>query len=538
MKNTLMTALAHVFITFMVAGVLTVPQAVEGQAPESALEDIDAGRKLYRKMCAFCHGDEGGGDGPVADYLSPRPRDFTKGLYKFRTTETGEVPTDEDLFRTITVGIPGTAMPAWDNLSEVQRWQLVYYLKTFSPDDFDPEFPPETATIGEEIPISPQTIEQGKTLYQSMKCWECHGQGGKGDGPASGTHKDDWGFPILPFNLTQGWKYKGGSSTRDIYTRLTTGLNGTPMPSYADNLSEEERWYLAHHISALVREEQTGSKVVLKSKLLEGDLPRDPDDLRWETAEFIEVPLAGQVIAKPRWQNPSIETIAIRSLYNDREIAFLLEWDDRTKNTSHEETANPYDREIEGTYAKVNISDEPKEILRDAVAIEFPVRIPEGPGKPYFFMGQPGKSVNIWHWKADWDKDTDRGTSVEELNASGYRKPPTPQPPESQSVNGRGVWSNGMWKVVMTRSLIAEDKGGDVPFEKGKLIPMAFMAWDGSNGETGLKMSISSWYYLLLETSTTIGAYLYALIAIVFAAGFEWWLVGRVRSSPVQKSST
>ena len=95
-----------------------------------------------------------------------------------------------------------------------------------------------------------------------------------------------------------------------------------------------------------------------------------------------------------------------------------------------------------------------------------------------------------------------------------------------------------MWKVVMTRSLIAEDKGGDVPFEKGKLIPMAFMAWDGSNGETGLKMSISSWYYLLLETSTTIGAYLYALIAIVFAAGFEWWLVGRVRSSPVQKSST
>lgn len=131
-------------------------------------------------------------------------------------------------------------------------------------------------------------------------------------------------------------------------------------------------------------------------------------------------------------------------------------------------------------------------ILRDAAAIQFSVKIPEGPEKPHFFLGNPGKPVNLWTWKADGQGDRARATPVEEGNATGYKTPFTVQPPGSQNVQGKGVWSNGRWKVVMKRTLLPKDPDKDVPFERGKLIPLAFHAWDGSNGETGLQRSISS----------------------------------------------
>jgi DMSO reductase family type II enzyme heme b subunit len=498
-------------------------------------ETIEAGRNLYEKKCGFCHGNEGRGDGPVADYLNPRPRDFTMGLYKIRTTTTGEPPADEDLFRAITIGVPGTSMPAWNNLNEVQRWQLVHYIKTFSPDDFDPEFPPEMVTIGEKIPKTPATIAMGKELYKNMKCWECHGDEGKGDGPTSGTHKDDWGFPILPFNLAQNWKYKGGSSIKDIYTRFATGMNGTPMPSYADNLSEEERWQLAQYVSTLIREEKEASKVVLKSRFVTEELPINPEDSVWERAESIDIPLSGQVISRPRWQNSSIEVISVRSLFNDEQIAFLLEWDDRTRDDSPHEGENRFIPETADTYEKVNISEAPKAAFSDSVAIQFPSVIPRGPQKPFFLFGQTGKSVNIWRWKADRIKEPVAEISIEELNSQGYKKPMTSQPLESQITRGQVLWHKGTWKVVMKRLLKTEDHKLDVQFERGKLMAMAFLAWDGSNGETGLKMSHSSWFYLLPEASTPLSAYIYGLIAVVVAAWFEWWLIRRVRMSAIIK---
>ncbi len=498
---------------------------------EATDETIEAGRNLYEKKCGFCHGNEGGGDGPVADYLNPRPRDFTMGLYKIRTTATGEPPSDEDLFKAITIGVPGTSMPAWDNLNEVQRWQLVHYIKTFSPDDFNPEYPPEMVTIGEKIPETPATIARGKELYKNMKCWECHGDGGKGDGPTSGTHKDDWGFRILPFNLTQSWKYKGGSGVKDIYTRFATGMNGTPMPSYADNLPEEERWQLAQYVSTLISEEKEASKVVLKSRFVTEELPINPGDSVWEKAESIDIPLSGQVISRPRWQNPSIEVISVRSMFNDEQIAFLLEWDDRTRNDSPHEGENRIMPETADTYEKVNIPEAPKAAFSDSVAIQFPSVLQRGPQKPFFLFGQTGKSVNIWRWKADRIKEPVAEISIEELNSQGYKKPMTSQPLESQITRGQVLWHKGTWKVVMKRLLKTEDHKLDVQFERGKLTAIAFLAWDGSNGETGLKMSHSSWFYLLPEASIPLRAYIYGLMAVIIAAWFEWWLIRRVRKT-------
>ena len=538
-KKLLIVALSTILIICMGMAAVTSAQIVLDGFPTEKIaatpEIIEAGKPLYKKRCSFCHGDKGAGDGSVADYLEPRPRDFTSGAFKFRTTSTGEVPIDEDIFRVITRGVPGTSMPSWGEVfTEEERWQLVHYIKTFSEDfaDFTEEDYNEIKiTIGKEMGATSETIAEGKKLYEKMKCWECHGQQGRGDGPSSGTHKDDWGYPTWPFNLTRGWKYRGGNTPKDIYIRFTTGVNYTPMPSYADNLSDEERWQLAHYIGTLIKEEEkAGSDVVLKSTFLTEDVPDDPNDSRWEKAEPIEIALSGQIIAKPRWQNPSIDSITVSSLYNKENIAFLLEWDDRKKDGSHKvgEYFSDSDEEIKYTYVKVG-SVRPEESIRDAVAIQFPVKIPEGPEKPYFLRGQSGKIVNLLTWKADWQDDPKRGTSVEEVNASGYKKPPVPQSTESQQAKGNGIWKDGKWKVVITRALTTEDKGKDIQFERGRLIPIAFNAWDGSKGERGLKMSISSWYYLLLETSAPFSVYLYALIGIVLASGFEMWLIRRLR---------
>src|SRR4051812_41354316 len=88
------------------------------------------GKAIYDARCIECHGESGRGDGPSAGYLSPRPRDFTTGRYKIRSTETGSVPTDEDLIQSVQQGLYGTAMPGWARiLSETEIRDVVTYLK-------------------------------------------------------------------------------------------------------------------------------------------------------------------------------------------------------------------------------------------------------------------------------------------------------------------------------------------------------------------------------------------------------------------------
>ncbi|RMF88432.1 MAG: hypothetical protein D6736_10530 [Nitrospinota bacterium] len=455
----------------------------------------------------------------MADYLDPRPRDFTLGSYKLRTTESGEPPLDEDLFQTISRGIPGTAMQGFASiLSPEERWQVIYFLKSFAADLF--EEPPVRAEIGPEPQVS---VEKGKEVYQRAKCWECHGQEGRGDGPSAAKLKDDWGFPILPRDLSKGWRYKGGTTLKEIFTRFTTGMDGTPMPSYADSLSEEDRWHLAAYVQSLIREPARGEPV-LRAKRMDRPLPRTPDDPLWREAEPLDVPLSGQVVVAPRWQTPSVDLITVRSLYNDKAIAFLLEWDDRFKNTTH--TGEPLP--VQDTYMQPALARQGS--FRDAVEIQFPVQIPQGAERPYFFLGQPGKPVYLWRWKADRNEDAGKGSPVEELNATGPQNPVLSQPPESQEVEGRGVWKHGRWQVVMIRARESQDRERDMVFQTGKLIPIAFHVWDGANGERGLLCAISSWQFLVLESSTPPRVYVYVFLAVIGSFGVEWWLIRWVRS--------
>ncbi|MBI2902832.1 MAG: c-type cytochrome [Candidatus Methylomirabilis oxyfera] len=488
-------------------------------------EAIAKGKAIYVKWCSFCHGLEGKGNGPAADYLNPRPRDFTIGSYKLRTTNSGEAPTDEDLFQTISRGITGTAMQGFEGvLTEEERRQVIAFIKTFTPDRF--EVPPERVEIGSEKSGS---IEKGKEVYhQKAKCWECHGKEGRGDGPGAANLKDDWDFPLFPANLTKGWRYKGGTSVRDIFTRFTTGMDGTPMPTFTDTLREEDRWNLAAYVRSLIKEEKGGADVVVHAKRIDQELSLDPNDPLWQEAKPRDIPLSGQVIVAPRWQNPSVDQITVRSLFNDKAIGFLLEWDDRFKDTVHKEEPLPPAKD---TYAKV--LPEKKWTLRDAVAIQFPVKIPGGLERPYFFLGEPSKPVVLWHWKADGNEDPKRRTPVEVLRATGPKNPLTPFLDEGQVVMGKGMWKNGRWKVVMMRPLAAKDKEKDIAFEVGRLIPIAFYAWDGSNGEQELLMSLSSWFYLIPEAPTPPAVYLYAFLAILGGFCAELLLVRWARSCPI-----
>ena len=494
-----------------------------GESAETGAS-AETGKAVYVKRCLPCHGERGDGKGPVAEFLNPRPRDFLMAAYRLRTTESGEAPTDEDLLRVMDRGIAGTSMSAWPTLTAAERREVVSYIKSFNKERF--ASPPTPIRVSTKIDSSRDIIARGRAIYQKAKCWECHGDEGRGDGPSAGQLKTDEGFRIRPTNLTKWWRYKGGHEAADIFIRLTTGLNGTPMPSYADALSEEERWELAHYVRSIQRE-GPGQEIILKASRIRGDLPTDPHDPRWQKGRALTVPLAGQVLAKPRWQNYSVDAVTVRALYNDAAIAFLLVWDDPSQDAEHR-PASPPDRS-ETTYPKIDPEEEPTQRLRDAIRLQFPVEIPQGPEKPHFFLGSPGRPVTLWHWKADLNADPARKTAVEEEYAEGFQSPIIIQP--GQRVEGKGVWEQGEWKVVMVRLLHGTERGKDITFEVGKLIPFALHAWDGANGEQGLRMSLSSWNFLLLETPIPVTVYVYSLLGIGIVGVLEWSLIRWVRPS-------
>lgn len=222
-------------------------------------EVTEEGKKTYSKYCAPCHGDEGKGDGPLARSLLPKPRDFSRGAYKFRTTPSGSLPTDQDIYKTISYGIPNSTMIPWDILTEQQRASVIPVLKSFS-EAFEVRKPDPSVDVGLEIRPSEKTLAEGKKIYEEkLECWKCHGVEGRGDGPSAAEQEDDFGFPIKPFDFTTG-KFKGGNSSTDVYLRFTTGLNGTPMPSFAKELTDDQRWCLTHYVLSLIRSCQEETK--------------------------------------------------------------------------------------------------------------------------------------------------------------------------------------------------------------------------------------------------------------------------------------
>jgi cytochrome c oxidase cbb3-type subunit I/II len=205
------------------------------------------GAEVYRLRCIPCHGVNGNGKGIHAARLSVPARDFTRGVYEFRSTPSGTLPTDLDLFRTVSRGVHGTAMLPWNWLGEDERWAVVEHVKSFSP-----RFREEGA--GEPVAVPPAPVETpalvalGSAAWVRNGCGKCHGEAGEGDGPSAPTLRRDGGAPIRPLPFSADRFLRGGSLA-DLWLTLATGLDGTPMPSYA-TVSTDELWALASWVRA------------------------------------------------------------------------------------------------------------------------------------------------------------------------------------------------------------------------------------------------------------------------------------------------
>ena len=209
-----------------------------------------AGAALYYRYCWGCHGARGNGDGENAPYLNILPRNFVAATFKCRSTPTGTLPLDSDLYNTIGRGFNFTNMPSWAALTAQNRADLVAFIKTFSA-RWVTEKPGDPIQIPAEPKLTVESIKHGGELFQKLECWKCHGQEGRGDGPSASTLTDSNDQPIRPYNFTSDNRSKCGRTNADLYRIFMTGLDGTPMPSFADVVKPEDAWDLVHYLRTL-----------------------------------------------------------------------------------------------------------------------------------------------------------------------------------------------------------------------------------------------------------------------------------------------
>lgn len=208
----------------------------------------------YRRYCLVCHGALGDGEGESAKWfeppLYPKPRNFTLGVFECRSTPTGTLPTDEDLYDTIARGIDRSNMPPWNTFTKQERADLVAWIKHYSP-RWQTEKPGTPIQVPPEPEVTAERVKAGQEVFGRVQCWKCHGVEGRGNGPSASTLQDDNGRPILPYNFADGGRFKCGTTDADLYKIFMTGLDGSPMPSFADNIKPDEAWDLVFYLRSL-----------------------------------------------------------------------------------------------------------------------------------------------------------------------------------------------------------------------------------------------------------------------------------------------
>jgi mono/diheme cytochrome c family protein len=456
-----------------------------GERPPSSARALEAqarqGAELYGTHCAPCHGISGRGDGRVAAAVFPRPRDLL-GRFRLRSTPSGQPPSEEDLRWIIERGIPGAPMPGMPGLTDAQWGGLLAHLKRLSP--ALRAAPVRAALVPAEPAVTSASLAAGKALYQRLDCGDCHGADGRGDGEFGQGLVDDQELPCPPRDLVAG-AYKGGSSAREIYVRLASGMDGTPMPAVTEEqVSVEERWQLAQYVASLVDRARApalggGAEPAVRARALaDRASPDDPLDPAWAGAEALEVPVV------PLWPRAgALPRLTVRALRDRQGLAVRLDWADpgRDERSSSAE-------------------------FSDAAAVQ----LLEAAGDAFVGMGDPEHPVTLWHWRADWQRRLDEG-------APGASRGPSPGPSTGPAaaasrttpieagvaggfgtftarasspggVTGRGTWRAGRWYVVFRRAL-----AGPPPRR------LAFAIWDGALGDRAGQKLVSGWYPLVME---------------------------------------
>jgi cytochrome c oxidase cbb3-type subunit 2 len=498
------------------------------QVLPSTPELLALGRSTFENECTACHAPSGNGEGPAAYLLYPRPRDFTSGEYRLMSTWDGVV-TDEDLFRTISRGMPGSAMPSWAHLPEQTRWGLVHYVKSFTERPFDIAASHEPDASGGggggviRIPPEPAYDEAARAraaeLYK-QGCAPCHGATARGDGAQKQV--DSKGYPTRPRDLTLG-VFKGSPEPAHVYRRVVGGLPGSPMPQNG-YLQGNDAWHLVHFVRSLSSDAQRAKVEMKKFRIVAtrvATVPNNPDAGEWRLSPAVNLHMMPLW-----WRTDRPEEITVRAQHDGRNLALLLKWEDAT----HDETAiRPQD-------------------FRDAAAVQFALTA----NPPFFAMGQPGAPVNIWMWKSERQADLEpafqdlekvypnigidsypnllkspleqptrnaltldsdstfvtawgagnivanptRRSAAEDLTAQGFGTLRA-HPVADQAVTAFGVHGTGSYRVQFTRAL----SGGRsaVRLAPGQRVPVGFAVWNGSAGDRDGKKSVTIWQELLLE---------------------------------------
>jgi mono/diheme cytochrome c family protein len=241
-------------IRFALIAAVILTAAVSSEAQESHIGKwtghAEAGKPLYFRYCWGCHGFRGDGNGENGPYLNIAPRNFVAATYKCRSTPTGTLPTDQDIYDAIDRGLVNSNMPAWSALTDQMRADLVAFVKSFSP-RFKTEQPGVPIAVPAEPALNLDSLKQGKQLFTKLECFKCHGEEGRGDGPAAAALTDSNNQPIHPFDFQSGSRFKCGTANTDLYKIFMTGLDGTPMPSFADVIKPAEAWDLVHYLRTL-----------------------------------------------------------------------------------------------------------------------------------------------------------------------------------------------------------------------------------------------------------------------------------------------
>lgn len=447
-----------------------------GRAPE-----------IYQKQCASCHGPKGFGDGKAAYLLFPRPRDFSLGRFRIVTTKTG-FPTDEDLFRTISRGMPGSAMPPWGHLPEEDIRDLVGYVRQLTYDGMVMRrseniksaealqevkdsvgtrlTPGTTLELSKEIPSTPNSLQVGKDLYVKA-CAGCHGLSGKGDG--NSNTKDEQGYFLPPNDFSKGI-FKGSGSSRDIAYRIRLGMPGSAMPSFELG-NDEYLWSIAHYVQSLApddAEKRTTQHRQFISAQKVDTLHSDPLDPTWDKIEPTFIALM------PLWVHNGkyIDGVNVRATYNKKDVSFHLTWRDDSKN---EEQKNMVDT------------------FSDGIALQFTNEA----DPPFFGMGDISHPVNIWLWKPDNQNFKLPNRPAQDLNAHGLGTLEM-QKKNEQNVSAKGVWKDGFWRIVFTRSLISSHNG-DIEFSPRQSKRMGLAVWDGAQKDRDGQKSVTIWHDLLFD---------------------------------------
>lgn len=501
------------------------PTVSSPQAPSNPL--IDRGRELFERQCASCHGTSGLGDGIGAYLLYPHPRDFSSGKFRLVTT-VNHVPTKEDLFKTISRGMPGTSMPPWEHLSVDDRNALVHYVLYLSREGkikrlmdkskkktrqkaeqtADRKLTPgDKIVLPEKFPISMESVAFGRRLYVAQ-CASCHGINGDGNG--RDDLKDDDGYPIMPRDFTAG-VFKGGAFNDDIAYRIRAGIPATPMPSFSD-LTAKELWSLVYYVQSLANPtslalvEQKKKKVAVAR--VDNELAPNMNHSIWNNSQPAYLSLL------PLWWRKNvIKGVYVQALHNGKKMAVRMVWEDSTKN----ENVLDHSAFSDGAAVQFSGSDSP----------------------PFFAMGYSHDPVNIWNWKAlrepealkyqvvqniqlnmpddiypsagfvgekalystardlnNPSSELNPVTPMEDLNAGGFGTL-TNQGPDSQNVSGVGKWADGFWEVIFVRDLSSDFKG-DIKFVPGNAISVAFALWDGEFNDRNGQKVVTIWHKFVI----------------------------------------